>query len=58
MLLQEGDHVGEVVVLDLGKVEHAMGILMVITGIGFLTGSVTSISIWLLETFPALQNFG
>src|ERR1044072_7607439 len=42
----------------LGKVEHAMGILMVITGIGFLTDSVSSISIWLLETFPALQNFG
>src|SRR3954462_14734111 len=42
----------------LSKVEHAMGILMVITGIGFLTGSVSSISIWLLETFPALQNFG
>ena len=42
----------------LSKVEHAMGILMVITGIGFLTGSVTSISIWLLETFPALQSFG
>ena len=42
----------------LGKVERAMGILMVITGIGFLTGSITSISIWLLETFPALQNFG
>ena len=41
----------------LSKVEHAMGILMVITGI-FLTGSVTNISIWLLETFPALQNFG
>ena len=35
-----------------------MGVLMVITGIGFLTGSVTSVSIWLLETFPALQNFG
>ncbi|ANW03971.1 cytochrome c biogenesis CcdA family protein [Bradyrhizobium icense] len=42
----------------LAKVEHAMGILMVITGIGFLTGAVTSVSIWLLETFPALQNFG
>jgi cytochrome c-type biogenesis protein len=42
----------------LGKVEQAMGVLMVITGIGFLTGSVTSISIWLLETFPALQSFG
>ena len=42
----------------LSKVEHAMGILMVITGIGFLTGAVSGVSIWLLETFPALQNFG
>ncbi|MBC7579276.1 MAG: sulfite exporter TauE/SafE family protein [Tardiphaga sp.] len=40
------------------NVERAMGVLMVITGIGFLTGAVTSVSIWLLETFPALQNFG
>src|SRR5438046_5452105 len=30
----------------LSKVEHAMGILMVITRIGFLTGYVTSLSIW------------
>jgi len=42
----------------LDNVERAMGVLMVITGIGFLTGTVSSISIWLLETFPALQNFG
>ena len=42
----------------LDSVERAMGVLMVITGIGFLTGAVTSVSIWLLETFPALQNFG
>jgi cytochrome c-type biogenesis protein len=42
----------------LASVERAMGVLMVITGIGFLTGSVSAISIWLLETFPALQNFG
>ncbi|HLX17706.1 MAG TPA: cytochrome c biogenesis protein CcdA [Bradyrhizobium sp.] len=42
----------------LASVEHAMGVLMVITGIGFLTGSVSSISMWLLETFPSLQNFG
>ena len=42
----------------LETVERAMGVLMVITGIGFLTGAVTSVSIWLLETFPALQNFG
>jgi cytochrome c-type biogenesis protein len=40
------------------SVERAMGVLMVLTGIGFLTGAVSSVSIWLLETFPALQNFG
>jgi cytochrome c-type biogenesis protein len=42
----------------LASVERAMGVLLVITGIGFLTGSVTAVSIWLLETFPSLQNFG
>jgi cytochrome c-type biogenesis protein len=42
----------------LASVERAMGVLMVITGIGFLTGAVSSVSIWLLEAFPALQNFG
>jgi cytochrome c-type biogenesis protein len=42
----------------LATVERAMGVLMVLTGIGFLTGSVSAVSIWLLETFPALQNFG
>jgi cytochrome c-type biogenesis protein len=42
----------------LANVERAMGVLMVITGIGFLTGAISSVSIWLLETFPALQNFG
>jgi cytochrome c-type biogenesis protein len=42
----------------LAKIERAMGVLLVITGIGFLTGSVSAISIWLLETFPSLQSFG
>ncbi|MDB5502333.1 MAG: cytochrome c biosis protein transrane region [Tardiphaga sp.] len=42
----------------LANVERAMGVLMVLTGIGFLTGAVSNVSIWLLETFPALQNFG
>jgi cytochrome c-type biogenesis protein len=42
----------------LAGVERAMGVLLVITGIGFLTGSISSVSIWLLETFPGLQNFG
>jgi cytochrome c-type biogenesis protein len=39
-------------------VERVMGVLLVLTGIGFLTGAISSASIWLLETFPALQNFG
>lgn len=42
----------------LANVERAMGVLMVITGIGFLTGAVSNVSIWLLETFPALQTIG
>jgi cytochrome c-type biogenesis protein len=42
----------------LANVERAMGVLMVLTGIGFLTGAVSNVSIWLLETFPALQGFG
>ena len=40
------------------QVERAMGVLLVLTGIAFLTGAVSNASIWLLETFPALQNFG
>jgi cytochrome c-type biogenesis protein len=35
-----------------------MGVLLIVTGIGFLTGAVSSVSIWLLETFPSLQSFG
>jgi len=31
---------------------------MILTGIGFLTGAVSGVSIWLLETFPSLQSFG
>ena len=42
----------------LASVERVMGVLMVMTGIGFLTGSVSAISIWLLEAFPTLQNLG
>ncbi|HKU08367.1 MAG TPA: cytochrome c biogenesis protein CcdA [Bradyrhizobium sp.] len=42
----------------LDTVERVMGVLMVITGIAFLTGAVSNVSIWLLETFPALQSFG
>ncbi len=42
----------------LGTVERVMGVLMILTGIAFLTGGITSASIWLLETFPVLQSLG
>ncbi len=42
----------------LGRVEKAMGVLLVLTGIAFLTGWVTTASFWLLEAFPALGRIG
>lgn len=42
----------------LHRVEQAMGALLVLTGIAFLTGSVNQMSVWLLETFPALGKIG
>src|SRR5260370_3691629 len=41
----------------LANVERAMGVLIIITAIAFLTGTVTNVSIWLFETCPALHNF-
>jgi cytochrome c-type biogenesis protein len=41
-----------------GKVEKTVGVLLVLTGVGFLTGSMQTMSFWLLETFPALQKLG
>ena len=42
----------------LRRVEQAMGALLVLTGIAFLTGSISQLSIWLLEAFPALGKIG
>jgi cytochrome c-type biogenesis protein len=42
----------------LGLVEKAMGGLLVLTGIGFLTGAVGAVSYWLLDTFPVLGKIG
>jgi cytochrome c-type biogenesis protein len=39
-------------------VEKTMGGLLVLTGIAFLTGWITNMSFWLLETFPALATLG
>jgi cytochrome c-type biogenesis protein len=41
-----------------GRVEKAMGGLLVVTGVLFLTGGMQSLSFWLLETFPRLQTIG
>ncbi|WP_019171656.1 cytochrome c biogenesis CcdA family protein [Pseudaminobacter salicylatoxidans] len=40
------------------KVEKAMGALLVITGCLFVTGQMSAISYWLLETFPVFQSIG
>jgi cytochrome c-type biogenesis protein len=42
----------------LGLVEKAMGGLLVLTGVAFLTGAVSQASFWLLETFPLLGKIG
>src|SRR5271166_778622 len=42
----------------LATVEKAMGGLLVLTGIAFLTGFLSQASFWLLEAFPALGRIG
>lgn len=42
----------------IGKVEKAMGVLLVLTGIAFLTGSLSQFGFYLLEAFPALGKLG
>lgn len=39
-------------------VEKGMGALLVLTGIGFLTGQIERMAFWLIETFPVLSTFG
>jgi cytochrome c-type biogenesis protein len=40
----------------LGKVEMLMGILLILTGIAFLTGSITWIGQWLIDNVPFLAE--
>ncbi|MCO5066090.1 MAG: cytochrome c biogenesis CcdA family protein [Rhizobiaceae bacterium] len=42
----------------LGRVEKAIGALLVLAGVLFLTGGMQAAAYWLLETFPALQTLG
>lgn len=39
-------------------VEKVMGVFLIVAGILFLTGQMTAMSFWLLETFPALSKIG
>jgi cytochrome c-type biogenesis protein len=41
-----------------GIIEKVMGVLLVLTGIAFLTGGIATVSFWLLETFPTLGKLG
>ena len=40
----------------LDKVEKAMGVILVLTGLLFLSGSINWFGSWLLDTFPALSQ--
>jgi cytochrome c-type biogenesis protein len=42
----------------LGKVEKGMGVLLILTGIAFLTGTISQFGYYLLEAFPALGKLG
>ncbi len=42
----------------LGSVEKVMGGMLVATGVMFLTGTMSYIALWLLETFPSLALIG
>lgn len=39
-------------------VEKVMGVFLVLTGVAFLTGTFTTLGIWLLDAFPILGKLG
>ncbi len=40
----------------MGKVEKFMGVMLVITGLMFMTGQMSRVSAWMLDTFPGFNN--
>ena len=40
------------------RIEKTVGVLLVATGVAFLTGGFQSISLWLIETFPQFGQVG
>ena len=41
-----------------GRIEKTVGVLLVATGVAFLTGGFQSVSLWLIETFPQFGQIG
>lgn len=41
-----------------GTVERVVGVLLIATGIAFLTGTMQNLSFWLLQAFPGLAKIG
>jgi len=42
----------------LGLVEKVMGVLLILTGIAFMSGFITYVAIWFQESFPILMKIG
>jgi cytochrome c-type biogenesis protein len=42
----------------MGKVEKTMGAALVVTGVLFMTGTITTFSFWILSAFPSLAQLG
>lgn len=42
----------------LGLVEKVMGVLLILTGIAFMSGFITNVAIWFQESFPILMKIG
>jgi cytochrome c-type biogenesis protein len=42
----------------LGTVEKLMGVLLVLTGIAFMTGFITNVAFWFQDAFPILMQIG
>ncbi len=40
------------------RIEKTVGVLLVATGVAFLTGGFQSMSLWLIETFPKFGQVG
>ena len=42
----------------IGRIEKTVGVLLVGTGVAFLTGGFQTMSLWLIETFPQFGQVG